>query len=297
MRVLVSCDSIAGLPPLEASELVARAFADRGATVAVVPLGTHGVWLRDSLALADPAARLVPVPDSAALGEALRSPAHSTVLDLTGATPDDLGRGSLRLLDERPADALRAARRLWDGQGLVALVPEDQVSRPLTGLSGLAATEGRKAGLELSEVLAADTAAQRWAAELGVTPGEGSGAAGGLGLIVQAVGGRLADPLTLLAERFALARSLAQADLVVTGADSLDFHAVGGPVLQRVAAMAGEALRPVIAIVGRNFISARELRLAGLEAAYPVPSGQGRQGVTADEVASVAGRVADTWRW
>nr|WP_231979928.1 glycerate kinase [Tessaracoccus coleopterorum] len=83
----------------------------------------------------------------------------------------------------------------------------------------------------------------------------------GLGLLLQGIGATVTDPLTFLTERFGLAATIASADLVVTGAEELDFHALGGPVVKRVAALAGEALRPVIAVVGRNFVSSRELRL------------------------------------
>ena len=179
----------------------------------------------------------------------------------------------------------------------MALVPADQVSRPLTGLNGLAATEGREAGAELAGVLARDAAAEQWVRRLGLEPGPGAGAASGAGLLLQALGGSVVDPLSLLAERYRLADTLQRADLVVTGAEELDFHAVGGAVVKRVAAMAGEALRPVIAVVGRNFISSRELRLAGLEQAYPLLAAVAPGETTPDLLADVSRQVATTWSW
>jgi glycerate kinase len=85
------------------------------------------------------------------------------------------------------------------------------------------------------------------------------------------------------------------ADLVVTAAESLDFHAVGGPIVKRAVSMAGAALRPAIAIVGRNFVSARELRLAGFEEAYPL--GAAGEEPTPERLSEVAMRVATTWSW
>ena len=85
--------------------------------------------------------------------------------------------------------------------------------------------------------------------------------------------------------------------MVVTGAESLDFHAVGGPIVTHMVALAGEALRPVIAVVGRNYISARELRLAGLESAYPVSVAAGDDAATVEGLTRVARGVAATWRW
>ena len=83
----------------------------------------------------------------------------------------------------------------------------------------------------------------------------------------------------------------------MTGAEWLDFHARGGPVVQQVVAWGEGALRPVIAISGRNFISSRELRIAGFEEAYALKDGPGKDPATPEELASGAARVATSWRW
>jgi glycerate kinase len=294
LRVVVASDALAGLSPAEASEIIAHAFADRGAQVVVVPLGVTGAALREAVGVAGAAALEAPA-DAAELGRVLARADGDLVVDLTACHVADLGREALDAFDAHPATALAAAREAWAGRRLVALVPEGQPDRPLTGLTGMAATEGRERGADLAAVLAADAVAGRWAEQLGLTPGPGAGAVGGAGLLIQAVGGIVTDPLTYLAEVFGLPATLARADAVVTGAESLDFHAVGGPVVKRVVSLAGEALRPVIAVVGRNFVSARELRLAGLEAAYPISSGEDR--ATPAQLADVAAKVATTWSW
>ena len=59
-----------------------------------------------------------------------------------------------------------------------------------------------------------------------------------------------------------------------------------------------EALRPVVAVAGRNFISPRELRLAGIEEAHAVaPPGVAEIDITAEQLGAVARRVAVTWTW
>ncbi len=294
MRVVIASDGVAGLSPTEASERIAGAFAERGVTVAVVPMAAAGDALRQSIARCAPEFEVVAVDTSERLGAALAGEADALLLDLTETSCRDLGRGAL---GGDPAETFEGLRRRWQGRSLVALVPEGQVARELTGLAGYASTELRAEGADLATVLAADAAAERWAAELGVVPQPGAGAARGLGLIVQALGGRVMDPLTFLSERFRLASTIARADLVVTGAEALDFHALGGPVVKRVAAMAGEALRPVIGIVGRNFVSSRELRLAGFEAAYPILSGIGDDQAQPDRLSEVSAHVARTWHW
>jgi glycerate kinase len=306
LRVVVASDALAGLSGAEASETIAHAFADRGAEVVVIPLGVTGRALREAagpLGLTrDPGRRgsghagLAAPVDAGELGRLLAYADGDLVVDLTSCHIADLGRAALDAFDPSPVQALEVAKRAWAGRRLVALVPEGQPERPLTGLTGMAATEGRERGADLAAVLSADSVAGRWAEHLGLTPEPGAGAAGGAGMLIQAMGGVVTDPLTFLEDSYGLPATLAQADVVVTGAESLDFHAVGGPVVKRVVSLAGEALRPVIAIVGRNFVSARELRLAGLEAAYPVMPGANGE-ATPEQLAAVAARVATTWSW
>lgn len=288
---------MAGLGATGASEEVAGAFADKGATVAVVSLAVGGEALRDCLAACLPDARFTAPTGVAELELALGAQEPCLVVDLSGLRVEDLGRGLLAAFDQEPAAALARLRSLWTGRELIALVPEEQTSRELTGLSGHASTQLRAEGAELGEVLRADAAAQRWADELGVNPASGSGAARGLGLLIQAVGGTLTDPLSLLAQRNGLAATMASADVVVTGAASLDFHSLGGPVVKRVAGMAVDALCPLIAIVGRNFVSARELRQAGFESAYPLVPAGGDEEPDVHRLREVAAKVATTWRW
>ncbi|MFD0866615.1 glycerate kinase, partial [Tessaracoccus lubricantis] len=128
-------------------------------------------------------------------------------------------------------------------------------------------------------------------------PGPGSGAAGGVGLLVTAFGGRVVDPLEWLAGRYGLGGTLARADLVVTGAELMEFHEVGGPVVKRVVAWAEQHLRPVIAIAGRNYISSRELRNAGLETAHALREGAADDTSSPEELEAAAGRIAASWTW
>lgn len=294
MRVVVASDAVAGLTPAAASEQIARAFAERGVAVAVVPLAATGQGLREGVAACCPSAVFAAPTTTAELAGALASGADQLVVDLSGLSVDDLGRS---LFDADPAGSLAELRRSWAGHDLTALVPEEEVERPLTGLSGHASIALRAEGADLNAILLADAEAERWAAELGVEPSQGSGAARGLGLILASIGGQVTDPLTFLAARFDLAATMARSDLVITGAESLDFHALGGPVVKRVAQLAGAALRPVIAVVGRNFVSSRELRLGGFETAYPLVPAASTQDATPERLAEVAEQVASTWQW
>lgn len=297
MKVVVASDAIAGLSAREASETIARAFADGGAAVAVIPLAVSGDELRAAVEVAADGVGFASPVDAVDAGEALASALGDLVLDLTATQVAAWGAATLQAFGDDPATALAAARERWAGRELVALVADGQQERPLTGMHGYAATEGREAGLPLAQVLEADREGERWLEALGLEQGPGSGAAGGLGLLIQAMGGRVVDPLTYLAERFSLENTITQADVVVTGAERLDFHAVGGPIVKRVVALAEAALRPAVAIVGRNYVSARELRLAGLETAYPLLPGAGEETSTPERLVEVAQQVATTWSW
>ena len=152
--------------------------------------------------------------------------------------------------------------------------------------------------MELGDTLTADTRVSRWCEAIGVSGDmPGSGAADGVGALIAAVGGRITSGIDVCVDGFGVASTMAKADLIVTGSSVLDFHAVGGDVVKEVAALAGKALRPVIAIVGRNFVSARELRLGGIESAHPLLDGAGDDEPGPERLAGVASKVARSWNW
>lgn len=299
LRVLIASDAIAGLDSMAVGHVLGEAFAQQGAQVAVYPMATGGEALGRVLRTLDGHAQ-VALPLT--LGEfaagldvairTLRDDADATYyLDLTqlseisvdavieGIGPDDLA--GLSHNDER----------------LVAVVPDGDASLPLTGMPGLIATRGRRDGADLGATLAADARATAWLERIRTQDQPGAGAVGGLGAVIQALGGVVLDGVGACARAGNLAGVIAKADVVVTGAEQLDFHAVGGPVVREVSGLAGSALRPVIAVVGRSFVSARELRLAGIETAYPILKGPGDTGPTAEQLRATAAKVAATWRW
>lgn len=289
MRVLVASDRLAGLGARAASDLIGAEFAAEGAQVAVVPLSAGGPDFHDAAVTFAPEAGVLAPKDLSELVEALHTVPGAVVLDLTDTAVPSVGE--LAAVDTA---RLRAER---DGS-LVAVVPPDETQLPLIGLSGWVAEDGRRLERDLGETLALATTAERWAAAQELDAAEaGAGARGGLGALVRAAGGRISSGVDECARGFDVLRVMSRADVVVTGTEVLDFHRVGGDVVKRVASLAGEALRPALAVVGRNYVSARELRQVGLEAAYPVLDGFGDEAATAAGVAAVARRVAQTWRW
>lgn len=285
---------MAGLSPRAASETIGTAFAAQGAQVAVIPLGSGGDAFADALSTIDQGAELVAPAGLGEFSAALVAGEGPLYLDLTQLAPVPLAE----LVAAATPETLEGLRRALDGRKLFAVVPDDGADAPLTGLSGMLAELGRRRGAELSETISEDTRAEKWAAAVGADPlAAGAGALGGVGAVVQALGGSVASGLELCLSAYRAPQVMARADVVVTGTAQLDFHAVGGPVVKRLAQLAEGALRPIVVIAGRTFVSARELRLAGIEAAYAVLPGAGDESPSPEQLADTAQRVATTWRW
>lgn len=263
MRVLIATGDVGRVPADVAGVVIGQAFEEEGAQVAVV--GLQGA---------------VPAASSVDAFVALLG-AGERVVDVRG-------------LEFRPedTDAVRSAL----GDRAVTLVVDDaEVSLPCTGLSGAAVARSRARGEDLAAGLEADRAAAQWLETHGLQDAPGAGAAGGLGALVLDAGGGVVDLIGHHVERSGITRTAGAADLLVTGCTSLDFHARGGPLVARVVALGESALRPVIVLTGHNFVSSRELRLAGIEDAYAVHPGPDGD---VDEAAlrALAARVARTWR-
>lgn len=263
MRVLIATGDVGRVPADVAGVLIAQAFEAEGSQVAVVPL-------------------LEAVPAAASV---------DALVGLLGAGEAVV---DVRGLDFRPEDT-DAVRAALGGRAITLVVDEAEVTLPCTGLSGAAVARSRARGEDLAAGLDADRAAARWLEEHGLPDAPGAGAAGGLGALVLDAGGVVVDLIGHHVERSGIARTAAVADLVVTGCTSLDFHARGGPLVTRVVELGEAALRPVIVLTGHNFVSSRELRLAGIEDAYAAHPGADGD-VDEAALSALAARVARTWR-
>lgn len=309
-RVLIATDQMAELSSAEAGAALGRGFA-AVADVAVVPMavgghaiaeavaaitgadisGGPGAWaVRSDQVLVvgfeqEAAGAWVPDASTAEVGswiaQALAAgDARTVVLDLTGITAHDGGAG-----------LLAAAADVLTGRELLAVVDGDEVDLVATGLTGAVARRGYGAGADVAEVLAADTRMVRYAQGLG--PGlatmAGGGAAGGAGLAVLSLGGRVLSGPQFCHWLAGMQASVGLADLIVTGTTSLSALDRGGAVVQEVAAWAEAAQRPCIAFAGGEELSRREVRTFGLESAHSVPR------IDADELSAAAARVAVGW--
>ena len=327
VRVVVCTDRLGGLSSLEAGRAIGRAFSDADARVAVVPMGVWGADLAQALASLGSSARVVgsggppPAPvagvdprtTSTALGiaivDALRAAPRELVVDLTGLVTHDGGAGLLAALGadaDVPLDAgaegltglarvdLDAARALVAGTRLVAVVPDAEASDLRLGLRGVTARRGHAVSADPALLLEVDDSLGRLARACGVADAPGVGAAGGAALAVLALGGELVTGTGLCARVAGLAGTVARADVVVTGADTLGFADRGGPVVRELSGQAEASLRPCVAVARTVAVSGRELRTFGVEAAYALG---GEASLSADELTRRASTVAASWTW
>ena len=282
MRVLVAAGAMAGFDAWRAGARIGGAWRSAGAEVALVPLAELGPSWRsaqENLAGSDNTL-FVPLDghdhDSGPmLLSFLAGGGPSSLVDAVGtAGPDSraqrLDLGTVRAhLAERP---------------LVGLCRSGEQDAVLAGVRGLA---GARTDLPLSRRLALDRMLVAWAdllASGGAAPtappdgaalaaAPGSGAGGGAGVVVLALGGRVLTGPEALGEIADLDRTIAAADLVVTGCDEFDVDVWGGPVVAHVVARANAAGRPVVVIARTNRTSLAGQREHGIEAVHAVGDG------------------------
>jgi len=160
MRVLVATDAIGALSSLDAGTVIGRAFAEHGADVAVVPMGSAGRELPQAVAdqigaevelsgADDDLVVCVDGDDLVLLGTPAREPAAALPL---AATSRPLGEQVARALAGRPRPRMLAldlaGQDVHDGGagllaalGAIADVPLDEGAAGLAGLTWLSLAE------------------------------------------------------------------------------------------------------------------------------------------------------------
>ncbi|MGJ3507391.1 glycerate kinase [Enemella sp. A6] len=254
-----------------------------------------------------------PEASSAPLGRAVRAllsqhRPRRLVIDLAGTTGHDGGAGMLAELgataDVSLTDGVTAlgglghidiapVRQLLDGIELVGVVPVAEASDQLLGLRGITSRRGTELGMDPAVMLSTDAALERLARLVDPESAAiaGAGAAGGLAWAILALGGRVVPAVDLIGELASIPDTARLADVVVTTSTAFDFHHKGGGVVDRAAGWAADALRPCVVLAGEVMISDREMRLMGIEAAYPVSIAD------PDRLRDAVTRVAGSWTW
>jgi glycerate kinase len=257
--------------PLGGSVDAAYGLLDGGRTAVVEMASAAGISLSDRSRTSALAASTRGVGELVL--DALVHGARRVYVGLGGSATTDGGAGlacalGARLLDaegEQVAPGAAGLERLArvDLSGLDArlagaeVVALTDVTNPLAGPAGAAATFGPQKGLTAADVPAVDT----WLGRLGRLLGEavgadvaslpGAGAAGGLGCALAALcGARLISGIDFVLDAAGLDEALADADLAITGEGRMDAQSARGKAPVGVARRCARAGVPVVAVVG-----------------------------------------------
>ncbi|RFU83510.1 glycerate kinase [Streptomyces triticagri] len=255
---VVEMAAVAGLA------LVPRAVRDPGATT------TYGVGELIRAAL-DAGARRILV----GCGDSGTSDGGAGALQALGArllTADggELPYGGSRLSSLSRIDTAGLDPRLADTAIEVACNPYNV----LCGPRGVARVFGPQKGASPDRVEELSAALEHWAAVLGrdlptgtdLRLGAGTGASGGLGAGLAALGARLRPRFDVLLDHLDLDARLARADLVLTAEGALDHQTPRGKVPAEVARRAKRSGRPVLVLAGTIGEGAHHVEAVGVDA-------------------------------
>jgi glycerate 2-kinase len=184
------------------------------------------------------------------VGAAIDVGARHVTLGIGGSATTDGGRGLL--------EGLAGGRRRLDETELEVAC---DVSNPLLGPAGAAATYGPQKGATPDDVVSLDARNAAWADDLEAREGRierdtpGAGAAGGVGFALLAAQGRfrsfaLRPGVELLMDATDFSARLERADLVITGEGRIDAQTGFGKTALGVAKRAAAAAVPCIAVGG-----------------------------------------------
>ncbi len=181
------------------------------------------------------------------------------------------------------------------------------VTSPFTGPSGATHVFGPQKGADAAACARLEAGMARFAEVLGAATGTDprgvarAGAAGGAaGGLLAIAGARLLPGAELVLEAVGFADRLRGADLCVTGEGALDAQSLTGKAPFAVAAEAGHAGVPCVALCGRVDLGPGGVRDAGLVAALPI--GRAPRTVpdalaeTERDLAAAGAALAGLWR-
>ena len=240
--------------------LMARWLRSSDGTRAVVELAAASGLSRLTAPERDPIAAT-----TQGTGEVMRAALDAGVRRMTlgigGSATTDGGAGILRALGAEIDNGHVSLDALDQRLGELELRVACDVTNPLLGERGAAATYGPQKGATLHDVRTLNKRLERFADALENATGRrerdtpGAGAAGGTGFALLAIRDRLRSlefvpGVGLVMEETDLGGKLSRADLVITGEGRIDEQTAFGKTAQGVAMRALEAGIPCIAIGG-----------------------------------------------
>ncbi|KUL39198.1 glycerate kinase [Streptomyces regalis] len=240
---VVEMAAVAGL------SLVPRALRDPGATT------TYGVGELIRAALDTGVRRILVGCGDSGTSDGGAGALQALGMRLLDADGRELPRGGRELTRLSRVDARGLDPRLREVELLVACNPYNV----LCGVRGVARVFGPQKGATPAQVEELSAGLENWAKvltrDLAITRtdlryGDGTGASGGLGAGLAALGARLLPRFEVLLAHLDLDARLARADLVVTAEGAMDHQTPRGKVPAEVARRAKLSGRPVLALAG-----------------------------------------------
>ncbi|MCI3930121.1 glycerate kinase family protein [Streptomyces sp. AN091965] len=244
--------------------LVPRELRDPGATT------TYGVGELIRAALDTGARRILVGCGDSGTSDGGAGALQALGVRLLDADGWELPQGGRELPRLHHVDASAADPRLAEAELLVACNQHNV----LCGEQGVARVFGPQKGATPAQVEELAAGLERWAyvltrdlkAGADLFHGPGTGASGGLGAGLAALGARLLPRFDVLLDHLDLDARLARADLVVTAEGALDRQTPRGKVPAEVARRAKRFGRPVLALAGTIGDGAHLVRAAGVDA-------------------------------
>ncbi|UFU07727.1 glycerate kinase [Ruania halotolerans] len=195
-------------------------------------------------------------------------------LGLTDAEGRPVHSGGAALIDLAEVDVTGLDPRI----AATTFVLAADVTSPLLGPAGAAAVFGPQKGADEAAVADLEAGLSRWVdalAEAGVpraaelARASGAGAAGGLGYAGLALlGAQRRSGIEEVLRLVRFAEQVRGSDLVITGEGSMDAQSLAGKAPVGVAAAAGAAGVPVLAVVGRCAVDEATIREYGIGAVH-----------------------------
>jgi glycerate kinase len=321
MRVVICPDKFAGtLSAPEAAQAIAAGWRSvrTGDSLVLRPLADGGPGFLEVLAAAQPSGKRFPVPTTDPLGRPVEGSvlvvedtayietAQATGLHHLSAGERDprvtrssglvpllrfaLDQGVRRMVlglggsgTNDAGDEVLASLSAADFEG-VDLIGATDVDNPLIGPRGASRVFGPQKGATPAIVDQLEAAmaerADRFGLPIAITPG--SGAAGGLGAMILALGGRLTSGIDLVRTATGLDGELAAADLVITGEGSFDEQSLHGKVIDGVATAARHRGVRCAVLAGRITVEPSQWQAVGVTDALSLVDAYGAERALAD---------------
>lgn len=179
------------------------------------------------------------------------------------------------------------------------------VEVPLTGKRGAAFGFSSQKGAGAAEIEQIEAGLAHFAKLMGRTADGknpavnlGAGAAGGLGYALMWLGAGFKSGIKNVIAELELEPDFLEADLIISGEGRLDWQSEVGKVITGVSELAYKTAKPLLAIVGQNDLSMRELQNLGIHGVFSAAeifTLEESLANPAETLSKTAARAARTW--